>query len=78
MSGEALGRIFRVVARLTRRRCAFFAPSWIAGRLRKSGFAPADRRLDPATFVATGCRFPDGWRPGSAQGLTGRVARLRD
>lgn len=49
---SGLVKLFRVLARLTGRRCQFHTQGSLGSRLRMAGFDAEARRLDRATFVA--------------------------
>ncbi|MBI2219503.1 MAG: class I SAM-dependent methyltransferase [Candidatus Rokubacteria bacterium] len=53
-AASGLVALFRLVARLTGRRCRFFTPASLGSLLVRAGFHPDVRRLDRATFVAVG------------------------
>ncbi len=56
---SALVVLFRLLARLTGRRCQFHTPDSLEARLRTMGFDTEVRRLDRATFVTVAERSPN-------------------
>ena len=55
-SASGLVRLFRLMARLTGRRCRFHTPGSLVELARRAGFETEVRRLDRATFVVVGVR----------------------
>ncbi len=56
--------LFRLMARVTRRRCWFHSPETLAAVLERAGLVAQVRRVDRATFTAAASRSPG--RPTSA------------